>query len=202
MPNNIVLKQQGLFSKQRRFETRDDRYLFVRMQGVKQMQDYQLDLVALDPESRFRITIAWPWLTAAAAAILLLLLIIVIVPGLFDVKLAGYALPVTLGLSLAAFISLLIGFAKSSFERVFVARNTGYPLVRLLINNPDKKSFRTFTKQLKALINEVYEKVPVDDQQRLAGEIKMLRRLVGHNVLTSQDYEKLKLQLMSRSGTG
>jgi hypothetical protein len=201
MSENITLNQQGLFSKQRWFNIRDNRYLFVRTKGVKLAQDYQLDLVALDPHSRLRITVAWSWLIAAGAVLLLLLTIIAIVPGLFNLQLAEFALPVTLGLSLLAFIFLLVGIAKSSIERVFVARNTGYPLVRLLFNNPDKKAFRTFIKQLESLINEVYENVPVDDHQRVAGEIKMLRRLVGHNVVTSQDYEKLKTQLMALANT-
>lgn len=200
MPNNIVLKQQGLFSSRRRFELRDNRYLFIHMKGVKQAQDYQLDLLALDPRSRLRISVAWPWLLAAAV-LLLLLLSVTLLPDLAGDALADYALPLTLGLSLLAFIFLLLGIAKSCVERVYVARNTGYPLVRLLPNKPDKKAYKTFTRQLEAAIEEVYENVPVDDQQRLAGEIKMLRRLVGHKVVTSRDYERLKLQLMGLSDT-
>lgn len=201
MPNNIVLKQQGLFSTRRRFELRDNRYLFIHMKGVKQAQDYQLDLLALDPRSRLHVCIAWRWLLAAGAVLLALLFSVTILPELAGDRLDAYALPLTLALSLLAFIFLLSGIAKSCVERVYVARNTGYPLVRLLRNKPDRKAFRTFTRNLEAAIEEVYENVPVDDQQRLAGEIKMLRRLVGHKVVTSRDYEKLKLQLMGLSNT-
>ncbi|HID48098.1 MAG TPA: hypothetical protein EYP40_00525, partial [Chromatiales bacterium] len=186
MPNTIVLKQQGLFSSRRRFELRDNRYLFVHMKGVKQAQDYQLDLLALDPRSRLRITLAWPWLLAAAV-VLLLLLGMTLLPDLAGDALANHVLLLTLGLSLLAFLFLLLGIARSCIERVYVARNTGYPLVRLWPNKPDKNACKTFTRQLEAAIEEVYENVPVDNQQRLAGEIKMLRRLMGHKVVTSRD---------------
>lgn len=201
MTNKNILDQQGLFSNQRRFEIKDDRYLYVQMKGVKQEKTYLIDLVALEPQSRRKFTIAWPWVIAAGVVLLLLFLVTQIIPSLFDINLGEYVLIITISMSLLAFIFLILAISKSCLERVFVARNTGFPLARLFTNNPDRSTFRAFIKQLESVIEDVYQKIPIDDQQRLAGEVKMLRRLVNHNVLTSQEYENLKTQLMAMSNS-
>ena len=64
MSNNDTLTQRGLFSDERHFEIKDGRYLFVETNKLKRNTNYQLDLVALEPKSKLRINIAWPWLVA------------------------------------------------------------------------------------------------------------------------------------------
>ena len=62
MNNNNTLKQRGLLSGERRFELKDGRYLFVDVKQLKRNKSYQLDLVALEPNSKFSFRINWPWL--------------------------------------------------------------------------------------------------------------------------------------------
>ena len=64
MNNKDTLLQRGLFSGERRFEIKDGRYLFVDMKGLKNDKSYQLDLIALEPKSKYRFNISWRWLMA------------------------------------------------------------------------------------------------------------------------------------------
>ena len=71
MNNNDSLTQRGLFSEERRFELKDGRYLFIDVKGLKRNKSYQLDLVALEPKSKYRFTLNCSWLLAAAVVMLL-----------------------------------------------------------------------------------------------------------------------------------
>jgi hypothetical protein len=47
----------------------------------------------------------------------------------------------------------------------------------------------------------VSENIQLDNQQRLAGELRMMRRLTKHNVLTEKQYEQIKSRLMKLANT-
>lgn len=196
MNNNDSLTQRGLFSGERRFELKDGRYLFVDVKGLQRNKSYQLDLVALEPKSKFHLTFKWPWLVAAAGTMLLLYFILQSLPQLFQIQLDEYAFALTLGLGSLAFIFLILFVATSSVERVFVASHTNFPLVRLLIRKPDAKSYRSFLSALETSIQAVSDKIQLDQQQLLAGELRMMRRLTKHNVLSEKQYEQIKSRLM------
>jgi hypothetical protein len=201
MNNKDSLTQQGLFSGERRFELQDGRYLFVDVKGLKRNKSYQLDLVALEPKSKYRFTINWPWLVAAAAVMLMLYFLLQLLPQLFEISLENYAFPLTLGLTSLAFLFLVVFVATSYLERVFVASNTNFPLVRLLIRKPDRKSYRSFLSLLETSIKSVSENIQLDNQQRLAGELRMMRRLTKHNILSEKQYEQIKSRLMKLANT-
>jgi len=195
--NNIdTISQRGLFSGERRFELKDGRYLFIETKGLKRNKSYQLDLVALEPKSKLRFTINWPWLVAAMAVMLIHYFLLQLLPQLFQISLDEYAFPLTLGLASLAFIFLIVFIATSYVERVFVASNTNFPLVRLLVKKPDAKSYRSFLSRLENSIQSVAENIQLDNQQRLAGELRMMRRLTKHAVLTEKQYEQIKSRLM------
>ncbi len=195
--NNIdTISQRGLFSGERRFELKDGRYLFIETKGLKRNKSYQLDLVALEPKSKLRFTINWLWLVAAMAVMLIHYFLLQLLPQLFQISLDEYAFPLTLGLASLAFIFLIVFIATSYVERVFVASNTNFPLVRLLVKKPDAKSYRSFLSRLENSIQSVAENIQLDNQQRLAGELRMMRRLTKHAVLTEKQYEQIKSRLM------
>lgn len=196
MNNKDTITQRGLFSGERRFELKDGRYLFIETKGLKRSQSYQLDLIALEPKSKLRFTINWPWLVAAVAVMLVHYFLLQLLPQLFQISLDEYAFPLTLGLASLAFIFLIVFIATSYVERVFVASNTNFPLVRLLVRKPDAKSYRSFLLHLENSIQSVSDNIQLDNQQRLAGELRMMRRLTKHAVLTEKQYEHIKSRLM------
>ena len=99
MNNNNTLKQRGLLSGERRFELKDGRYLFVDVKQLKRNKSYQLDLVALEPNSKFSFRINWPWLMAAVVVMLVHYFLLQLLPRFFQISLDDYALPLTLGLA-------------------------------------------------------------------------------------------------------
>ena len=106
MNNNNTLTQRGLFSGERRFELKDGRYLFVDVKQLKRNKSYQLDLVALEPKSKFGFRINWPWLMVAVVVMLVHYFLLQLLPQFFQISLDDYALPLTLGLASLAFIFL------------------------------------------------------------------------------------------------
>lgn len=196
MKNNDTLTQRGLFSGERRFELKNGRYLFIEANGLKRNKSFQLDLVALEPKSKYRFTINWSWAVAAAVVMLLNYFSLQLLPQFFQIKLDDYALPLTLGLTSLAFIFLIFFVATSYVERVFVASNTNFPLVRLLLRKPDTKSYRAFLSRLENAIQSVSENIHLNNQQLLAGELRMMRRLTKYDVLTEKQYEQIKSRLM------
>jgi hypothetical protein len=199
--NNNTLTQKGLFSGERRFELKDGRYLFVDVKQLKRNKSYQLDLVALEPKSKYRFSINWPWLAAAVAVMLVHYVLLQLLPQLFQISLDDYAFPLTLGLASLAFIFLIVFVATSSMERVFVASNTNFPLVRLLVRKPDSKAYRAFLAQLENSIKSVSENIQLDKQQLLAGELRMMRRLTKHDIVSEKQYEQIKTRLMKLANT-
>jgi len=199
--NNNTLTQKGLFSGERRFELKDGRYLFVDVKQLKRNKSYQLDLVALEPKSKYRFSINWPWLVAAAVVMLVHYFLLQLLPQIFQISLDDYAFPLTLGLASLAFIFLILFVATSSMERVFVASNTNFPLVRLLVRKPDSKAYRAFLAQLENSIKAVSENIQLDKQQLLAGELRMMRRLTKHDIVSEKQYEQIKTRLMKLANT-
>ena len=194
--NNNTLTQKGLFSGERRFELKDGRYLFVDVKQLKRNKSYQLDLVALEPKSKYRFSINWP-----VAVMLVHYVLLQLLPQLFQISLDDYAFPLTLGLASLAFIFLIVFVATSSMERVFVASNTNFPLVRLLVRKPDSKAYRAFLAQLENSIKSVSENIQLDKQQLLAGELRMMRRLTKHDIVSEKQYEQIKTRLMKLANT-
>lgn len=196
MNNNDTLTQRGMFSGERRFELKDGRYLFIDEKGLKRNKSYQLDLVALEPKSKFHLSVKWTWLVAAAGVMLLHYLLLQVLPRFFQIQLDDYAFALTLGLGSLAFLFLILFAATSSLERVFVASNTNFPLVRLLLRKPDAKAYHAFLSKLENSIQAASDKVQLDHQQLVAGELRMMRRLTKHNVLSEKQYEHIKSRLM------
>lgn len=196
MNKKELLTQRGLFSDERRFEIKDGRYLFVTINKLKKNTTYQLDLVALEPKSKFRINIAWPWLLAAAVVILTSYTALEILPQYIDINLKDYAFPIRLGSASLAVISLILFVVTSCRERVFVASNTNLPLVRLLIGKPNRKAYRNFLSHLENRILVLSKHLQLNNQQQLAGELRMIRRLSKIGVVSEKKYNRFKSRLM------
>ena len=199
MSDKNLLTQRGLFSDERRFELKDGRYLFVDAKKLKKNKKYQLDLIALEPKSKIRINIAWSWLVAAIVVILAAYFVLELMPQLFNISLENYSFPITLGSASLTFLLLLLFVVTACRERVFVASNTNYPLVRLLIGKPDRKAYQAFLSRLEDRIKTLSEHLQLDEQQRIAGELRMMRRLTKHDVLSEKEYERIKSKLMKLS---
>lgn len=199
MNNKDILTQRGLFSDERRFEIKEGRYLYVDINKLKKNTAYQLDLVALKPKSKFRIYIAWPWLLAALIVLLTAYSLLELLPQFFDLSLEQYAFPIKLGSGSLVFIFVIVFLTTTCRERVFIAPNTGYPLVRLLVGKPNHKAYQAFVAYLESRIKALSKHLQLNKQQRIAGELRMMRRLMKQHVVSEKEYERFKSKLMKMS---
>ncbi len=200
MNNKDLLTQRGFLSGERRFVIKDGRYLFVEINKLKKNTTYQIDLVALEPKSKIRISIAWSWLLAVAVVILTSYTVLEILPQYIDINLKNYAFPIRLGSASLAVISLILFVLTSCRERVFVASNTNLPLVRLLIGKPNRKAYRAFLNHMENRILVLSKHLQLNTQQQLAGELRMIRRLSKLGVVSEKKYNRFKSRLMKLSG--
>lgn len=199
MKTKELLTQRGLFADERTFELKEGRYLFVDTKKLKRNTAYQLDILALKPKSKFRINLAWPWLVAAVVVVLVSYFSLEMLPKLFDINLENYSFPITLGTASLAFIFVILFFVTSCRERVFVASNTNFPLVRLLVGKPNQKAYHNFLRHLEKRIQVLSKHIQLNNQQQLAGELRMVRRLSKIGVISERDYNRFKTRLMKLS---
>jgi len=195
----IQLEQQGLFAGRRRFTLKNNRYLFAEITALRRRQNYELDVLALDSRPRFRLVVAWRWILAATLVLALEIPVLRHLLPTLDPE-GRYALTVIVVFTLLAFLFIVVAFAHSFRETVFVSRHAHYPLLHLLHNRPDRTRFRDFVQTLQAAIEQAANQAGLSRQQWLAGEVKTLRRLSGKGVLRLRDYERLRTKLMKMTG--
>ncbi|MCW9024201.1 MAG: hypothetical protein OQK73_05920 [Gammaproteobacteria bacterium] len=190
------LFQKRLFNSEREFKLSKQRLLKIRIRSFRgRSSRYCIDLLALDPTGKRQIHFAWSWLIAAGIVGGLAFVLGVLQGWLEDTTLQqGLQALAALG-AISTIALLFFFFTRSSFERVYTAYYSDIPLVRLLNNLPDKEQFKQFTEQLESLITQLHEHHNMSVETQLAGEMKMLRRLVKEKIVSTDVYEKAKNEL-------
>lgn len=195
MSNTISLSQRGLFKGERQFEIRDNRYLSVSLDSPKGKTEYLVDLVGVSPVAHARLSLAWNWFSATLISLVLLLIVLFLLPEQLEKMTSGTTFLLAISIAFFTLLFSVMSIAYSRIERVFCSTYGNFPLIRLLSAKPDRKSYNEFVKQVKATIEQLNQTIQLDDQKRIAGEIKMLRRLIKHNVLKDTEYERIKNKL-------
>jgi hypothetical protein len=150
---------------------------------------FRLDLAFLDPRP-FRVrNIAWKWLHASLA--LWALDALLLFTGLLD-STSMVFLGMTIGLAVAATMTLLWFFYRSSDIVYFRSQYGKTRLMELDYNKPDKDSFREFIRNFTGQIKHSKTASNLDQSQFLANELKELRRLKDESIVAETSYEKAK----------
>ena len=199
MSNPSELTQRGIFKGERQFEIRENRYIYVSQNSPKGKTEYLVDLVGISPVTHARLNLAWKWFIASLISLGLLLLVLFILPEPLEKLLPGITLPLAIGIAFFTLLFIVMSIAYSRIEHVFCSTYANFPLIKLLTAKPDRKQYKQFIKQIQATIEQLTQSVQLDDQKRIAGEIKMLRRLIKHGVLSESEYEKIKTRLFKMS---
>lgn len=170
----------------------NDLYLRVRRQHRGKSQDYKLNLATLSPEFELVTKLSWSCLVLG----LLFAIASVAVIIFFYREPAVEILPLALQLfTLSMSITLLFAIqflAKSSRQAIFFTRFSGYPLIEVIWFRDSAETFESFTKTMKVYIELANSGNKLNDNALRAGEMKMLRRLIGHGVVTERDYQEAK----------
>jgi hypothetical protein len=190
-----TLNQRGTFARPRHFELLDNRQVRVTLPSGRRTLAYSLDVLALDPTGRRRFTVSWLWLGVLLGGLLVSWLSLVFLSDL-ESKVT-YFLGLAAG-GLIAALGALMFFRSLTRRRVFVSRYAHVPLLDLLVNNPDRKRFREFLNRLEESVKSAHSQYDMPKDQRIAGEMRTLRRLSEQNILSSQDYEQAKAKLLRR----
>lgn len=150
---------------------------------------FRLDLAFLDPRP-FRVrNIAWKWLYASLA--LLGMDVLLIFTGLLDGA-SMIFLGLAIALGVAAAITLLLFFYRSSDIVYFRSQYGKVRLMELDYDKPDKESFRDFIRNFTGQIKHSKAESSLDQSQFLARELRELRRLKDEAIVPDASYEKAK----------
>lgn len=191
---NARLIQQTRFTGSREYVIVNGKELRIRFQGKFKQQLVAISLLALGEKSSYRIHFVWRWLLLALSS---------------GVLLGGYYLARHLyGFTSAVFdfavvaisgVFMLLGlvlFAVNiSRKRVFYARNSHIALFDILVNKPNLREYRAFLESLQGYITKARQFWSLKTEQQLAGELRMIRRLVSEGVLDQSQYELAKNRL-------
>ncbi len=188
--SSITLNQRGAFSRLRQFALINGRQLRITLPAG---QGYSIDVLALAPAGRHRFTIPWPWLALLLLGVGASVLTIQFLNDLSN-RAVYFGMLATGGLFAA--LGALMFFKGLVRWRVFVSRHAHVPLLSVLVNQPDRKSFRTFIAELEQAIASASAQADIPKDKQIAGETRMLRRLSEEGVLTPAVYEQAKTKLL------
>jgi hypothetical protein len=94
-------------------------------------------------------------------------------------------------------ILALAFFIESFRERLsFYNRYNGIPIITLALNRPNPSSFQLFVEKFKDKIKSNVDAQDSKAAQSIAGELERLHSLTEKNVLTQEEFEKLKCDLI------
>lgn len=191
----ITLQQKDRFGREYEFALHEGRELAISCKDKRVKLSYNIDLVALSPDTRRRFVWGWKWLIATIITIVLLGLLLLIVPYLVEQQ--SDAIRGVLFLSgLILVVSFLLLFFKHTYRQLsFYSRHAHIPLVNMFMGKPDKTRHKKFVQYLQQRINKLQEHLDLDIDKQLAGEMKMLRRLTEQGAITEQQYNQAKDKL-------
>lgn len=172
------------------------RELHVEKKTSRARIKYIIDLLALEDESKEKITLGWKWFVAGLVAILAMMLCMEFLPMLGESTLYKAGVYVLgLGVGAGCFFK---AYKETSRKKIFHSRSANVPLVELAVNNPSKNEFGAFINKVEKHILSSRDGLVISVRNQLAGEMKMLRRLSEEGVISTSVYNKSKAGLLKQ----
>lgn len=195
---NARLVQLSRFTGTREYAIAEGKELRIRIQGKFKQQNIAISLLALGEKSSYHIHFVWRWLVLAVLSGLLLggYFLADSIYG-FTTSLYNFAVVALTGVLIL--LGLVLFVINISRKRVFYARNSHIALFDILVNNPHAREYRIFLADLQGYITKAREFWSLKPEQQLAGELRMIRRLVSEGVLEQAQYDLAKERLFRAS---
>lgn len=176
----------------------NDFYLSVKEHPLKKRRQFKMEIATLNPQAVKKEDLAIHWLVAAVIAGL---------GGVFFIynlftdnerlmPLFGILISVSVS---AAFIALF--FYQSERKWIVETRNALYPLVVVPYRKSQQKEVQTFIDTLQQAIERNVVSKRYNSEDLFVGELRMLRRLTNHKVLSNTLYGQAKAHMMKSHGT-
>lgn len=182
----------------RLFELFDRRFLRVRLANARKLlRDYAMDVVILAPGGRLEHSIERRWLWAAGIMALGLLGSV----GALSLELGSLLMLLPLAGTLLTLLVLSLALLLRSRRKVLVfdSRFAGIPLVEIVVNQPDKKTYKAFVETLTSNIETQVHSRELNDNHLRAGELRTLRKLLEQQIIDSADYDTAKQFLLTET---
>ena len=98
--------------------------------------------------------------------------------------------------AIIGFSMLILNFSR---KRIFFTAYSRVPLFDILIGKPDQQTYKAFLNTFETCMQTTRSEWKLKDEQQIAGEIRMLRRLANEGVIAQKAYEEAKDSLFAMS---
>ena len=191
-----LLQLNNLKDKQRLICVFDQKVLKLTEKSSSQTRSYMIDLSLLDEAPRRVYNINLKFLTA-------FLTLEVITYAVYVLKTIGlgflsssYINAAIALLAASSVIMLLLAVKSFNNKWVFYTLNGRTPILELFNNNPNRKIFQKIFSGLIANISRARSENRLTAAQRQAKEVSEHRRLRDEGILTQEQYEKAKANIL------
>ena len=157
-------------------------------------KEYRINVLVLNDKSKRKISFGWKWFLAGIVTSLLLLpksIHLLIIPNLY-LDLAFYA-----GLIISIYC-FFMAWETTTLRQFFYSHSTNIPIIELAVGKPSRNEFDAFLKKTEESIWAYREKMDINPNKQLTGEIKTLRRLNEIGIISEPDYENSKSVLLNQ----
>ncbi len=196
MTSSAALHQNKLFHGKNIFEIKPGSHIRVEQSKSSKKTKFDIDLIALSPDSRIQVNLAWHWMVAMVVALVAIVIVLALSRFITDEAMVQYTQYSIATLVALFFIFLALFFIFSNRKRIFMTRHSKLPVIEILISNPNKNSYSTFIDGLENEIIITCENRQLNPSQQRAGELKTLRRLSEQGVISKNEYEQSKSILL------
>jgi hypothetical protein len=194
--NSSLTQQCNAKGEIRNFEIYNSKFMKVKMHDLFGKKSYHINLTMLEPWPVHHRRIAWRWLLAFIYFAATTIAFFIYQYQHASNNTASALLPFIIIFLLLTLVSLLFLLYQSPNVTEFRSRYGSCPLISLLQNKPDQKSFSEFTKEVKTRILAASQNVTFDKKQMLSLELQELRRLMDTGVLSQHQYEQAKNRVL------
>lgn len=183
-----------------KLELFDQYYLQINEKKLKRPREFKLELAILNPEPRHVQDNAFHWLAAACIVGLsgIYFLYLLFSAPDYDNLWTLLAAIAAAALLTGIFISLFV--FTSEHKWVLETRAALYPLVEIPYRRKDREQAQAFAQKLRDGIEKNIAAKGYNNEVLFAGEMRMLRRLAKHHILSLDTYNRAKKHMLENNG--
>ena len=195
---NANLRQQGSYGILREYQIVNGRNIRIAIGNKARHKIFNVPMLALAEKSKTHLHIAWAWFWLAISGVIAIPLYLYL-KTLPDLKAHILDYAILAGLLMAAIIGFSMLILNFSRKRIFFTAYSRVPLFDILIGKPDQQTYKAFLNTFETCMQTTRSEWKLKDEQQIAGEIRMLRRLANEGVIAQKAYEEAKDSLFAMS---
>lgn len=196
--NLEFVQQSKLKGEYREFTIFNDIHCYQKVEKKHRgKQKFRVNLTYLDPMPKREFVLAESWMVIAAISAVVSFMLIYV--GWFsELNVNSHIVFILTSLSVTfCLLSLLIAVLKTQDRLILFSRCGRAPILEMMHDNPDHETFQKFADSLSRHILLACQNSSVSPKERLALELKELRRLKNESVIPHAQYERAKRRIFN-----